>query len=354
MRDERADQTLDHPSETPGRGPENTAGSGLQQWDLPAPRFSVVIPALNEAALLPATLHSLRGQRSASPFEIIVVDNNSTDATAQIARSFGVRVITETNPGVCQARQAGTLAARGEIVVSADADTVYPPDWLSRLDATFTAQPDAVAVAGPCRYADPPWWMRVFCRGLFAAVGRVYQATGRVGYATATNLAFRRFGFDGYDLNLTQGGDELDLLRRLRRHGTVLWDPSNTVTTSSRRQQRGLLYTLLVTLAVYYLLGYWLNRIFRRPVLGMAPPIRGLETETAQLPANDAAANLSAEKLARTEAAENEAGRNEMSPSVCLQVAGKTGGGELTPPAAGAARSVDSSIGASGGRRRSG
>ena len=97
-------------------------------------RFSVVVPAYNEEGFLAETLRSLRHQDYDGAYEIVVVDNNSTDATAEIAGSFGVRVVSELEPGVCQARQRGLSEARGEIVVSVDADTLYPPDWLSRID----------------------------------------------------------------------------------------------------------------------------------------------------------------------------------------------------------------------------
>src|ERR1700740_3471780 len=111
------------------------------------PRFSVVIPAYNEAEFLGSCLDSLRAQDFRDPYEIIVVDNNSTDATADAARSRGVTVVHEPKPGVCSARQRGTAAARGEIVVSTDADTTFGSDWLSRIDRAFRDDPARVAVA---------------------------------------------------------------------------------------------------------------------------------------------------------------------------------------------------------------
>jgi hypothetical protein len=84
----------------------------------------------------------------------------------------------------------------------------------------------------------------------------------------------RRSAFPGYNTRLTQGGDELDLLRRLRRRGKVVWDRRNIVATSARRVQRGLLYNLVVSVFVYYLLGYWLNRVFAHRAIGTAPAFR--------------------------------------------------------------------------------
>jgi glycosyltransferase involved in cell wall biosynthesis len=242
-------------------------------------RFSVVVPAYNEAGYLDAALESLGRQRVAGGVEVIVVDNNSTDETAAVARRHGARVLHEQHPGVCAARQRGSIEALGEIVVSTDADTVHPPDWLARLDATFRANQDAVAVAGPCRYSDPPWWAAVFPPLWFAAVALSHLLFGRVFYVTATNLAFVRSAFPGYDTALTQGGDEVDFLRRLRRRGRVVWDARNSVLTSSRRMDQGLLYTLVVSFGYYYALSYLLNRLSSRTVLGAAPAIRQQHAE---------------------------------------------------------------------------
>ncbi len=238
----------------------------------------MVIPAYNEAAFLDATLTSLAAQEGAREVEVIVVDNASTDDTAAVAARHGVRVLSEPRRGVCAARQRGTLAARGDIVVSTDADTCFPPGWLRRIEAGFTAKDRAgasvVAVAGPCRYADGPWWAEVFPPLYFAAIGARYRLTGRVGYITATNIAFRRHQFPGYDTNLTQGGDEVDLLRRLRLRGHVAWDSGNAVLTSSRRVNQGMAHTVLVSYGYHYALNLALNRVTARPLLGAAPAVR--------------------------------------------------------------------------------
>lgn len=233
-----------------------------------------MVPAHNEAAYLSACLRSLQAQDYQGGYEIIVVDNNSTDGTADLARSFGVQVLSEPRPGVCWARQRGTCAAAGDIVVSTDADTVYSPGWLSRIDRSFRADPAVVAVAGPCEFTGAPWWGRMYATGLFGTVRVAATVFRRVPYVAAANLAFARAAFAGYDTSATQGGDEIGLLKALRRHGRVAFDGRNPVYTSARRMHRGLAYNLLVTCLFYYLLGYSLNRIAGRTVIGMAPAIR--------------------------------------------------------------------------------
>ncbi len=242
-------------------------------------RFSVVIPAFDEMDYISATLSSLAAQDFAGRVEIIVVDNGSSDRTAELAARRGARVLHEPRRGVCAARQCGTLAARGEIVVSTDADTTHPTDWLTRLDRRFRDTPAAVAVAGPCRYATPLWWAAVFPPLWFAGVALVHRLCGWVGYLSATNVAFVREGFPGYDVTLTQGGDEVDLLRRLRRRGYVVWDPDIVVSTSSRRMNQGLAYTILVSYGYHYAFTYLLNRLSGGALGAPAPAIRKADSQ---------------------------------------------------------------------------
>lgn len=237
------------------------------------PRFSVVIPCYNEARFIERTLQSLKQQTFNGAYEIIIVDNNCTDNTVEIAKKYHVRVVTENHPGVCWARQAGTAAARGEIVVSTDADTTFRKTWLETIDQAFRRK-DYIAVAGPCIYSDGPWWGKQYPKFLFGTVNLISYLIGRPFYITATNVAFKKSAWDGYHTTLTQGGDELGLLHDLRRKGKVVFNNANPVYTSGRRLYRGLFYNFFMTFLVYYMLAYYLNRLFGRQVMGTAPKIR--------------------------------------------------------------------------------
>jgi glycosyltransferase involved in cell wall biosynthesis len=240
----------------------------------------VVVPAHDEADLLPGALASLDAQDFQGGYEVIVVNNASQDGTAALAEALGARVVDESQLGVCRARQRGVDMAHGEIVVSTDADTRHPPDWLSRIDAAFArGGTEVVAVAGPCRYADPPRWAAVVSPLWFSGIAAAARWVGWVPYLTATNVAFRRAGFPGYDENLDFGGDEVDLLRRLRGRGRIAWLADNAVTTSSRRMDQGLLHTLLVSYGYYYALAQLVNRLGGRPVIGPPPAIRYRHTD---------------------------------------------------------------------------
>jgi glycosyltransferase involved in cell wall biosynthesis len=238
------------------------------------PRFSVVIPAYNEASYIAKTLLSLSKQDFKGGFELIVVDNNCTDNTAVIAKQHGARVVNQPTAGTCWARQAGTLSAKGQIIISTDADTTFSQNWLSRIDKDFTDNPKAVAVCGPCQYVLGPLWGRVYARWLFGLVNFVYKFTGQPFYASATNIAFKKSAFVSYDTNLPQGGDELDLIRQLKQQGIVEYDNHNPTYTSSRRLERGFIYNFFVSWLIYYIIEYNLNRLFKRPILGVAPSFR--------------------------------------------------------------------------------
>jgi hypothetical protein len=105
-----------------------------------SPRFSVVIPAFNSAATLARAIESVRTQ-SWPAHEIIVVDDGSTDATADIARQFGgaVHLIQQTNRGVSVARNAGAATATGDWLAFLDADDWYAADRI-KLHAEWIAE----------------------------------------------------------------------------------------------------------------------------------------------------------------------------------------------------------------------
>lgn len=111
------------------------------------PLISVVIPAYNEEKYLPDCLSSFRAQ-TFSNFELIVVDNNSTDKTANIARLYGAKVIKEKIQGMVHARERGFKEAKAEIIARTDADTLVSPNWLEVIYESFKKNPQAVALTG--------------------------------------------------------------------------------------------------------------------------------------------------------------------------------------------------------------
>lgn len=98
-----------------------------------APFLSIVIPARDAAATLPETLASVARLAATRPFEAILVDDGSSDATAAIAAAAGARVVPCEGRGVADARNTGARVARGDVVLFADADVILPVDTIEVL-----------------------------------------------------------------------------------------------------------------------------------------------------------------------------------------------------------------------------
>ena len=241
-------------------------------------KLSVVIPAFNEEKFLPACLESLKKQKIDVSYEVIVVDNNSTDGTAKVAKKYGARVLYEPNKGVCFARQCGALQAKGDIIVSTDADCTFSTDWLKNIYRTFKNNTELIAVLGPYQNDLKPRWGRIYSSILFKTVKYFYSIKGKILYAAASNFAYRKnilMEIGGYNTALTQGGDEYDLLKKLRKKGLVLYLPENIVSTSSRRLKKGMIYSLFVTLIGYYILDYHVaTKLTGKSLLGQWPDYR--------------------------------------------------------------------------------
>lgn len=109
------------------------------------PEVSVVIPAYNEEKNILRTLLSLATNSTLRSVEIIVVNNNSKDNTEGLVKATGISCITETKQGITAARNAGLAIAKGKYILNADADSIYPPDWIEEMVAPL-ADNDNVAI----------------------------------------------------------------------------------------------------------------------------------------------------------------------------------------------------------------
>lgn len=118
-------------------------------------KLSIVVLAYNEEDYIGTVLSSIAAQTT-PPDEVIVVDNNSTDATAKIASSFSfVRVVSETEQGIIPARDRGFNEAAGPLVARIDADTKLPHDWVATVHAICDAHAnDIYGVSGPAFIYD--------------------------------------------------------------------------------------------------------------------------------------------------------------------------------------------------------
>lgn len=137
--------------------------------------ISVVIPSLDDAEFLAACLRALAAQTRPAD-EVIVVDNGSRDATPEVARAAGARLVAEPRRGIWPATAAGFDAASGELLARLDADSVPAPDWLAEVERRMRARdrPTVVTNSGTFygRNAFVRWVARnVYIGGYFTVIG---------------------------------------------------------------------------------------------------------------------------------------------------------------------------------------
>jgi hypothetical protein len=193
--------------------------------------LSFIVPAYNEELELPSTLSAIHAAAEANsePYEIIVVDDGSTDATATVAATRGARVVTIHRRQIAAARNAGAREARGDILFFVDADTRISPAHVPGVQGALAAG----CAGGGARVTTDglvPLWGRIFVR-VFSAFYFTVANLGAGAFLFTTRQNFDRAG--GFDEQLF-AGEEIYFSQALKKLGRfrVLADP---VVTSGRK-----------------------------------------------------------------------------------------------------------------------
>jgi len=218
---------------------------------------TVIVCAHNEETFIAACLHSLLAQTRV-PDEILLINNASTDRTAEIARAIpGVRVIDEPDKGLVKARERGRREARGDLLVFLDADCRAPILWLARIVARFDRKPRLIALSGNYRYYDWDWSGRALLHAYDFTLGPGTQflvkyllGLGVVFYGG--NFAVRREALEwigGFDTSIEFHGEDTNVGRRLFSVGVVELAYDCYLFTSARRYKvmgKGAVFRLYV------------------------------------------------------------------------------------------------------------
>jgi glycosyltransferase involved in cell wall biosynthesis len=171
------------------------------------PLVSVILPVYNGAAFLRDAIESVLAQ-DYRPFELIVVDDGSSDGSGAIARSYpGVTCIRQENLGASAARNTGIAASRGTILAFVDADDTIPSNKLTLQVTHLIEHPDVACVLGRQQWVDPP-------------AGLVRDSVfGDLDGIPIGSMVVRRAAFDAVGEHDEEMGGDLDFLVRLREHG---------------------------------------------------------------------------------------------------------------------------------------
>ena len=212
------------------------------------PRISVVVCSYNGARTIQDCLEGLL-RLDYPNYEVIVVDDGSTDATAETARRYPFRVISTENFGLSSARNTGLRAATGEIVAFIDDDAYPTPEWLKYLATTFMTTNHA-AVGGPNLSPGNDGFV-AHCVSL-APGGPIHVLLSdrEAEHIPGCNMAIRKScleAIDGFDPTFRIAGDDVDVCWRLQECGWTLgfnaaaavWHHRRNSVSAYWRQQRG-------------------------------------------------------------------------------------------------------------------
>lgn len=201
-------------------------------------KVSVVIPARNESAYIDQCLRAFSAQ-TLKPYEVIIVDNNSLDDTAQRARKYKhVQVVNEPVPGIAVARNAGFNHATGDIIARCDVDSLVGPGWVKEISDYFTAHPDVAGITGPAYFYDLPKLLTPVANLIFL---RGYYLMSHLGTGKETlygsNCALRRNLWQRISDEVCNDNnihEDVDLGQHLSRIGKIAFDKALKVGVNSR------------------------------------------------------------------------------------------------------------------------
>lgn len=212
--------------------------------------ISVIICTFNRVGMLEETVRSfLACQADGIDYELLLVDNNSTDKTREFAerlttRNSRIRYLIEPHLGLCHARNAGVRESRGDIITFADDDVYFSPHWLTSLHSSFERHPDVACIGGkvvPHFEAGRPSWIdddQLWVYGV-TRYGDYERDIQPPEIPIGCNMAFRRTVFEqvgGFNPSLgrkgvsLKSGDENDLFIRAGKAGLkTLYSPDALV-----------------------------------------------------------------------------------------------------------------------------
>jgi GT2 family glycosyltransferase len=207
------------------------------------PRVSVVVCTHNGEATIGTCLDAL-DRLDYPDFEVVVVDDGSTDRTAEIAAGFDVRLNRTENCGHSCARNTGLEAATGEIVAFPDDDAWPDRDWLSYLAHAF-GRSDHVGIGGPNLAPDQAGVVESAVAHAPGGPSHVLLSDGEAEHIPGCNMAFRREALQaagGFDPRFRIAGDDVDICWRLQERGwTIGFSPAAVVLHRRRRSVRAYL-----------------------------------------------------------------------------------------------------------------
>ncbi|MFA5778132.1 MAG: glycosyltransferase family A protein [Candidatus Paceibacterota bacterium] len=235
-------------------------------------RISLIICAYNEEKYIQACLENAIKNSSGKFYEIIVVDNNSTDHTKETVEKIpGVIIATELQKGTNYARQKGVELATGDLLAFIDADTKMPEGWVDTLISEFTNNPKIVCLSGPYIYYDFSKWQQFLSLVYWYLAFPVYLFVGYM--AVGGNFVIKKEvvkKMNGFDTSIQFYGDDTSIARDASRFGKVKFKLNFIMYSSARRlKSQGVTKTALI-----YVLNFFSQVLIKKSATKSSKDIR--------------------------------------------------------------------------------
>ncbi|MGI8820429.1 MAG: glycosyltransferase [Chthoniobacterales bacterium] len=213
------------------------------------PFVSVIVCSYNGANTLSTCLESL-GAIDYPHYEVVLVDDGSTDDTSQIAARFPqVRYIRQENHGLSHARNTGATAARGEVFAYTDSDCMADKDWLYYLIGTLLSG-NYAGVGGPNVPPPAHHWVQACVAASPGGPSHVLLTDIVAEHIPGCNMAWYRWAFEsigGFDVEYRKAGDDVDFCWRIQQAGyeiafsptAIVWHHRRFTLQAFRKQQEG-------------------------------------------------------------------------------------------------------------------
>ncbi len=202
-----------------------------------APFVSVIVCSYNGGKTLAACLDSL-SKLDYPDYEVILVDDGSTDNTAETAEQFPhVRYIYQSNHGLSDARNTGAAAAKGEVFAYTDSDCMADRDWLYYLIGTLVSG-EFAGVGGPNVTPPAQNWIQACVAAAPGGPSHVLLTDTVAEHIPGCNMAFYRWAFEnagGFDVEYHKAGDDVDFCWRLQQAGCVIGFSPTAIVWHHRR-----------------------------------------------------------------------------------------------------------------------
>jgi biofilm PGA synthesis N-glycosyltransferase PgaC len=228
-------------------------------------KVSIVIPVRNGEATLAMCLESLLSQQTTHDFNVVVVDNASSDDTWKVARSWSDRLdlvtVQEQRIGRGSARRKGFQQVTTDVVLSTDADTLVPPDWIETLVNALMQRSAVAAVTTSCYIGDGSRMANLSMRIGMPIALRLYRILRGHYLLTGSTFAIRRCSYElagGFDPEV-DFLEDVELASRVAKVGTIRYISRPRVLTMNNVFRsgfiKGFLHYLIPYLKHFYLRG---------------------------------------------------------------------------------------------------